>query len=80
MPYASTFHEVFSIYKKDTTVEHMFNNSLHFLTIPACSARHTTRDVNITFLLTSSWKHNTKKKKEEKIYNLALLKKRYAAK
>ena len=45
-------------------VQHMFNNSLYFLSIPACSARHATRDANITFPLTSSWKHNINKEKK----------------
>ena len=44
-----------------------------FPTTPACFARYATRDVNITFPLTSSLKHNVNKQKETN--NLTLLKK-----
>ena len=37
-----------------------------FSTTPACFARHATRDVNVTFALTSSLKHNMNKEKETK--------------
>ena len=37
-----------------------------FSTTPACFARHATRNVNITFPLTSSLKHNMNKQKETK--------------
>ena len=37
-----------------------------FSITPACFARHATRDVNITFPVTSSLKHNMNKQKETK--------------
>ena len=45
-----------------------------FSTTLACFASHATRDVNITFLLTSSLKHKMNKQKKQN-NNLTLLKK-----
>ena len=49
-----------------------------FSTTVACFAHHATRDVNITFPLTFSLKHNLNKQKETN--NLTLLKKKHGAK
>ena len=46
-----------------------------FSTTLACFARHAIRDVNITFPLTSSLKHNMNKQKKKQNNNLTLLKK-----